>query len=533
MSIAMDEPDNILFQQSFQLTSADEAFIAAGRTCVADWITKTGRTSLEPLVLLTSEWLTNLYKHSCQRPQTVGIQLSRKDRDWCLSIYDDGSGFTEFESFWAQADTEFDQLKISGMGLGLIKSLSDRVEYRADEAGQGWVINIVIQDQTERPPKRIVVIDDDPSLLIQIEAFLQPDYEPVVFSQPLQALEWLTHHSADLVISDVNMPELDGFNLRVRVHQLQGALPFVFLTGESPDALYHLPIDDVLQKPVHKKQLTSCIERVLLHHEQLSRVIGEQLSSDITRQLAPALQIQPPGFQLLLESRSAGAVPNRSAAKVQGGGGDFVFQAQQSVDGEQHSLILLADVMGHDAQARFFVHVYHGFLHGLTQGMQQLGINILPDRLLSSMAQGLEQDQLMGSSLLTAIALKLEANGRVTLSSAGHAAAKQLTAAGWVDMQYSNGPLLGFIASPFSSPFTNTRIQLSTPMVLYTDGLTDSLSPEQQAQFWALLERDIKNRNEAAAIASGKLAAMDYYDKCVNKQASDDATLLVVIPESV
>ncbi|UTW46879.1 SpoIIE family protein phosphatase [Bacterioplanoides sp. SCSIO 12839] len=526
MSIAMGEPDKILFQQSFQLTSADEAFIAAGRTCVADWVAKTGRTSLEPLVLLTSEWLTNLYKHSQQRPKTVGVQLARQDRDWCLSICDDGSGFVEFDSFWVQADTEFDQLKISGMGLGLIKSLSDRVEYGFADSEQAWVFKIFIQDTLPQQPKRIVVIDDDPSLLIQIEAFLQPDYEPVVFSQPLKALEWLTHHSADLVISDVNMPELDGFNLRVRVHQLQGALPFVFLTGESPDALYHLPIDDVLQKPVNKKQLTSCIERVLLHHEQLSRVIGEQLSSDITRQLAPALRIQQPGFRLLLESRSSG--------EAKGGGGDFVFQDQQHVEGEQHSLILLADVMGHDAQARFFVHVYHGFLHGLTQGMQQLGLNIKPDRLLGSMAQGLEQDELMGSSLLTAIALKLETNGRVTLASAGHPAAKQLTAAGWVDLQYSNGPLLGFIAGQSGSPFTNTAIQLATPMVLYTDGLTDSLSPGQQVQFWGLLERDlraIQNSNEPHG--SGKLAAMDYYDNCVSKQASDDATLLVVIPDTV
>jgi len=494
------------FQQ--QLNSGSPDFIQQGRHTVSGWLNAIGEAQLNPLVLLVSEWLTNLHKHSEGSVTEVRLSLHcqalGQEPCWQLVCEDNGVPFRAFDKAMTEADTEFNELKVCGMGLGLIKTLTDAVNYET-EAGWNRLIMSLRVAPVER--QRIAVIDDDLSLLALVEAYLADDYDVKTFASATDALAYLEHHTVSLVVSDVNMPGMDGIQFRTRVHALSATVPFVFLTGESAQQLYHLPIDDVLEKPVSRQRLLASVARVLNHQRHIVEAVGEQLAPDIVRQLSPVIRHQPPGAQMLLATRHAG------------GGGDLVFQLEDS----SGDYLLLADVMGHDAQARFFVHAFHGYLYGVSRGLQRSGEPLSCGLLLCSMAEGMAQDGLLGSTLLTALALRIHnEDGRQTLqlASAGHPLPLQLTDSGWQALDHMPGPLLGFVGCDYHE----TEWLFEQPLLLYTDGLLEPLSETQQQQ---LLERLAQGARQTPASVQG---AMDYYDKCVAHQPPDDVTVILVVP---
>jgi CheY-like chemotaxis protein len=87
--------------------------------------------------------------------------------------------------------------------------------------------------------KRILVVDDDEMVLMALEELLKPEgYEVHAFSSGTEALKKLDEEGGfDLLMMDVIMPEMDGFELcrRVRQKEKYKEVPIVFLTAKSRD----------------------------------------------------------------------------------------------------------------------------------------------------------------------------------------------------------------------------------------------------------------------------------------------------------
>lgn len=477
--------------------------IAELRSQVAHWCQPYEKQPIEKFILLTSEWLTNLAKHAKTLPQEVKLQLYDDANHWQLQIDDDGHGFDDFERAMSVADTEFSELKTSGMGLALIKSMVDGFYYQSHSGVN--TLNLVINKPVVNVRRRILLVDDDVSLLMLTEEFLKPEYSVVSFTDPKSALNWLVDHSADLIISDVNMPDMTGGEFRIQVKKSHPTLPFIFLTGENVDQLSLLAIDDVLTKPLTKRVLLEKLNRVFIYHEQLKREIGAQLAPAITRELAPIVHAHPPGYRLYCGYRTA-----------DGGGGDFLFQHEM---GEQQ-LILLADVMGHDQQAKFFAHAYQGFLQGLAAGLSASGSIISPDGFLRSFAHSLENVSLLGSSLLTAVAIKTVADSyRLDIASAGHPPPWQLQDGQLKSLQIDTGPLLGFVGGDYSVH----QISGTAPVVLYTDGLVENRTDGELKQIkQRIVEQLYRDEPNLTSV-------LNYYD--MTGSVADDITLLALVPE--
>jgi diguanylate cyclase (GGDEF)-like protein len=103
----------------------------------------------------------------------------------------------------------------------------------------------------------IVVVDDDPALLLMIETLLQPLRARVIpVTDPLRVLNVLAETSPDLVVLDVDMPRLDGIELcRVlRNDPRWAAVPVLFLSARTEPALvthmFECGADDYVAKPV-------------------------------------------------------------------------------------------------------------------------------------------------------------------------------------------------------------------------------------------------------------------------------------------
>ena len=122
---------------------------------------------------------------------------------------------------------------------------------------------------------RILLIDDDPALLdVLALAFEDAGHEVLSAPDGRLGLERWEREGPDLVVSDVNMPSVDGFTLCRRIRAVDAGLPLVLLTSrdsEIDEALgLELGADDYVTKPFSTRVLLARVA-ALLRREALRR----------------------------------------------------------------------------------------------------------------------------------------------------------------------------------------------------------------------------------------------------------------------
>ncbi|MBN1119607.1 MAG: response regulator transcription factor [Anaerolineae bacterium] len=123
----------------------------------------------------------------------------------------------------------------------------------------------------------ILVVDDDPLVRESILDILHFSGFKALLqaSNGSEALDVLEHQTPDLIISDIVMPGMNGYQFYLRVHRNPAWLhiPFIFLTskGQTEDIRYakEMGIDDYLTKPVTSDDLVAAIRGKLLRFTQL------------------------------------------------------------------------------------------------------------------------------------------------------------------------------------------------------------------------------------------------------------------------
>lgn len=113
----------------------------------------------------------------------------------------------------------------------------------------------------------IMAVDDEQEILRLVKRTLEPEgYGVVVASNGRSALALLDEHRPDLVILDIMMPELDGFQVLNLIRQ-RSNVPVIMLTGKDEvtalrDALV-LGADDYIRKPFYIRELSARIRAKL------------------------------------------------------------------------------------------------------------------------------------------------------------------------------------------------------------------------------------------------------------------------------
>ncbi|MDP9466052.1 MAG: glycosyltransferase [Actinomycetota bacterium] len=130
-------------------------------------------------------------------------------------------------------------------------------------------MTLPVLDRTDAPTTKgaVLVVDDDEMILALVSHGLRSaGYQVTTAESGTQALERLAEAVPDVIVSDVNMPDMDGFSLvrELRQDEALRALPLVFLTSraEADDVVSGLGLgaDDYLTKPFSLPVLVARVE---------------------------------------------------------------------------------------------------------------------------------------------------------------------------------------------------------------------------------------------------------------------------------
>ena len=170
--------------------------------------------------------------------------------------------------------------------------------------------------------QRILIADDDEKVLALLKSSLQKaGYETSLAINGADALRLAKKESPDLILADVAMPEMDGFELcrHIRDEPVTEHIPFIFLTakGELHDKVkgLNLGADDYISKPFHITEVTARIKTILQRMALLSQQASEAEESELQgnleqMQMAEVLQT------LTMSQKSGGLKLVNSAQKV-------------------------------------------------------------------------------------------------------------------------------------------------------------------------------------------------------------------------
>ncbi|MFS8893190.1 response regulator transcription factor [Synechococcus sp. O70.1] len=170
-------------------------------------------------------------------------------------------------------------------------------------------------------PKRLLVVDDDPNLVLLVKDYLEfRGYEVVAASDGLEALEVMRRLTPDLIICDVMMPEMDGYTFvqTLRSDRATDWIPVIFLSarGQTADRVRGLNTgaDAYLVKPFEPEELVAQVEATLKHTERLLQMQGAPVQPVI--QLDREVELTPTETKVL--QYVARGMSNREIAEVMG-----------------------------------------------------------------------------------------------------------------------------------------------------------------------------------------------------------------------
>lgn len=115
--------------------------------------------------------------------------------------------------------------------------------------------------------KHILVVDDDTMNLVRTKRILENEYEVVLVDSGIKALDKIEREKVDLVLLDIEMPKMNGFETFERMKHVAADVPVIFLTasGLEDDVVSAIKLGAVnyLIKPFEPQELLKRVAQEL------------------------------------------------------------------------------------------------------------------------------------------------------------------------------------------------------------------------------------------------------------------------------
>lgn len=320
-------------------------------------------------------------------------------------------------------------------------------------------------------PALVLIVDDNERNRILLETIIGKGtpYEPILAENGAAALARAAERPPDLVLLDVLMPGMNGYEVATRFKEIPALkdVPIIFITAltevDEKVRAFEVGGIDCIVKPIEPREVISRVTAQIelrRRHEEIRRLNhAMNLELDLARKIQRAIM---PG-ETIRHARALVAGRCLPLEKVSGDYHDVI-----AID-DDILLVFLADITGHGVPAALYTMMLKTDLYYLVR-FTRSPAEILA-RLNERLCRTLIEDFFITASLLV---VDLSASPTIVHASAGHPPALRLAADGAVEPLASNSLFLGWRVD---QEFTETRLDLrpGEAVFIHTDGFTDAI----------------------------------------------------------
>ncbi|MBT8386679.1 MAG: response regulator [Ignavibacteria bacterium] len=380
-----------------------------------------------------------------------------------------------------------------------------------------------LSEKFEKTSSKIALIDDNDSLAKLFQYNLnRAGFECEIADNGESGLKLIKSFHPDIIVSDISMPVMDGFQLRkilLEDPELK-LIPFIFLSarGEEQDMLdgYELDITDYVVKTSGPKVIVAKVSAIIKSlNKERQKVVSElHQAADVMR-----IKVVPDNYPKFDKySINHWHVPYHGIP-----GGDFIDYLQLD---ETHFAVVLGDVMGKKWGAWYFAIAYAGYVRSVLRSVFETGETGSPGKILAMVNKSVYKDANV-SEVFTTLSVLILDNRNMVLkySGAGDLPLFYKNASdGSVSKIKSDGMLLGFAED---SIFEDSVIELNLhdSIVITTDGLIESSNAHQQQYGTKRLTELLTNIKEDDDLLT---AVQKDLNKFTDEKYDDDVSVIVV-----
>ena len=296
--------------------------------------------------------LSNAVKFSSVESGEVWVRLRSTERTVELEVEDNGIGIAAqdldriFDRFMQVEGSAARRYEGSGIGLALVKEIVKQhggTIVAESQVGQGSTFSVslprceselpvaaeeedlllpiapekanladVVPDGVVAPADLVLVADDNADMRQYLKNVLTPHFRVMLAADGREALEKAKEHRPDLVISDIMMPHMSGYDLlaRFRAEKELVDVPVVFISALSASdsrlGALRAGVDDLISKPFDEDELILRTRNILAARRQQREIAENRLNA--LRRFLPA-----PVAETMIESGSDSALDSHRA----------------------------------------------------------------------------------------------------------------------------------------------------------------------------------------------------------------------------
>jgi sigma-B regulation protein RsbU (phosphoserine phosphatase) len=363
---------------------------------------------------------------------------------------------------------------------------------------------------------RILVVDDEPGILRSVERVLGQDYEVTATRSPRDAIRLASSFKPALAVVDIQMPEMDGFELMEQLQAIDPEMDVIFMTGSihELDAKLIRAIRKnafyFLQKPFDRGVLISLVDRCL-ERKRLDYANRQHLSR-VERELRDARAFQ----QAMLPPRSAtvGGVSvcaqYMPCSELAGDVYDYVAVPSGG------AAILVADVCGHGASAAMLTGVVKSAFR--SAAADQYEPRCVAQRVATAI-QAFAADR-----FVTLICARVR-NGALEFVNAGHPPGILARAGQTAVLLEATGPILSPALTCSPEQQTIPVSHGSDRLVLFTDAIIEAEAESGEYGLDRLVEEVTRDSIDADALSLKLLQSVQQFATAT--PITDDLTLVI------
>ncbi len=116
--------------------------------------------------------------------------------------------------------------------------------------------------------KKVLVVDDEPDTLELVKLVLESGgFETVLAANGMEALDKVGKAKPDLILLDIMMPDMDGWDVFRKIKEKYPVIPIAILTAKAQNidkllGLHVLKADDYITKPFGKNELINKVKKL-------------------------------------------------------------------------------------------------------------------------------------------------------------------------------------------------------------------------------------------------------------------------------